>query len=1244
MPYATRYRCEFGDDKGQDWRLDFVDNNYGGSVQENYVLLASGCNISWSAGTKEKMSPVVTSELSISIAIRDAGEMDMLERIATSAEGRYTVGLYKLDGATATLWWSGVIMADQVTYTESHYPRTTTLTATDDIGNLAELPYDDDGTNYSGAAETVMGNLLTALKKTRQAQYFYGSGDDFICYANDFYSVDDHASVTDHLDTTRLDWSTFYVPDSDGLIEPVTTLQVVESICTVYNSRLCQYAGVWWLLPLGGYQDADTAWTIKTKKYGGGGGSGTLTKTASTGTNLRPLADFSASYWQPFRQTIREQLYWGNAPLILGAAYRLKQHPTLTDQDNDYASGYAFRLSALFRFYATGYNFSGLSTANEKFVGRFLVRITLQVGDHYCHRAASFATDNAYWFNATNGVQYSYKPHEYDDFTWSTSVGYVEVVSPIYNRLIGTGPGFIMGWEDDTTGIPSDLEGASIEAKLYHCNHLGNLTLLEENGSGDLGGSLGDQIYPVAANLGNPFQLKTQGESNTAGDAVVWSAEGTSSNRGDLQQRTVIFGDLISNGARGVLKVKTATSPATYEPSSGWRCTQHTTGTLGVNQLGTQEIQAIHNKTCKGLAGELHGDLLNPTQLLEDSEGDKYLPTSVEIDIHKRMNTFEGYLLVRDTTDVVVNDGHTKDEGGTWTPDSGDPTPEPDGPYVSSIQNQTGDVTLDPDDLNDGTSVNKFVTSAQRDQIGTNQTAITNTNVALGSEILARLAGDAAITAKTDYITVTRNVNLNTHDDKVSLLTLNAGRTAFSDIALDDESIRATKIETDANRSFITQTQKDQITTNQSSISDIEDKTDLISITTQHNLDTTKTKVGHIAADTDGITAFTVKATATPLNADQVSTVSTTNKFATQAQLNKVNFLTVTKTTDLDTIQTKTDAVTVNGAGDITNLSTQGEVINFGAVADTSSYTKLQVTERTNKLNHILGDGTGIAAFAVKSGATPLNADQVTDAATTKKFTDADGKTKLGNLTLGANNKIDTITIEGAYGGGTRTMELGQMHDLLAGNYPSGTCPTTYQYLCNATAALDPINPNDAGHRSSQTGNVVALIDSNGQFSELADGTAGQNLTTDGSGNISWTKPQKGWMGWETAVKVLPHQWTMNDDYNRAPIMVEDDTSGTLGIVMPSSATEAYAMVGIPAGYKATHVQVYASASTASAVTVYDYDHTDGSVTSQGTGAFNSSIDITDVNSGVNTSICIKVAPASTTTLLYGATITIATI
>ena len=162
----------------------------------------------------------------------------------------------------------------------------------------------------------------------------------------------------------------------------------------------------------------------------------------------------------------------------------------------------------------------------------------------------------------------------------------------------------------------------------------------------------------------------------------------------------------------------------------------------------------------------------------------------------------------------------------------------------------------------------------------------------------------------------------------------------------------------------------------------------------------------------------------------------------------------------------------------------------------------------------------------------------------------------------------------------------------------------------------------------------------------VADGASGEFLKTDGAGVLTWDTAGGGggWFGSTTLLKVMPTDFFMNDDYNRAPVMVEDDVTNVLGIRAPSTLTELYAFIPIPTGYKATKVQVYASASTTSAVLTKKFNQTTGGTQDQETGDFNSLIDITDITSTATNNIVIKLLPASSATVIYGADITIAAV
>jgi len=120
-----------------------------------------------------------------------------------------------------------------------------------------------------------------------------------------------------------------------------------------------------------------------------------------------------------------------------------------------------------------------------------------------------------------------------------------------------------------------------------------------------------------------------------------------------------------------------------------------------------------------------------------------------------------------------------------------------------------------------------------------------------------------------------------------------------------------------------------------------------------------------------------------------------------------------------------------------------------------------------------------------------------------------------------------------------------------------------------------------------------------------------------------------------TYVKILPSDF-IADDGGR-PLAIDDTTSDRW---LESNGTNPmFASVEIPIGFKATHVDVYGSAT--SAITVYEADVNSATVTSKGTGNIGTQINITDVTADATNYIMIELAQASGERV-YGGKLTIA--
>ena len=120
-----------------------------------------------------------------------------------------------------------------------------------------------------------------------------------------------------------------------------------------------------------------------------------------------------------------------------------------------------------------------------------------------------------------------------------------------------------------------------------------------------------------------------------------------------------------------------------------------------------------------------------------------------------------------------------------------------------------------------------------------------------------------------------------------------------------------------------------------------------------------------------------------------------------------------------------------------------------------------------------------------------------------------------------------------------------------------------------------------------------------------------------------------------TYVKILPSDF-MPDDGGR-PAMIDD--TGSDRWLESHGTLKLFAFVEIPLGFKATHVHIYGSAT--SAITVYEADVDSKTVTSKGTGNIGTNLNITDVTADATNYIMIELAQASGEEV-YGGKMTIA--
>lgn len=161
--------------------------------------------------------------------------------------------------------------------------------------------------------------------------------------------------------------------------------------------------------------------------------------------------------------------------------------------------------------------------------------------------------------------------------------------------------------------------------------------------------------------------------------------------------------------------------------------------------------------------------------------------------------------------------------------------------------------------------------------------------------------------------------------------------------------------------------------------------------------------------------------------------------------------------------------------------------------------------------------------------------------------------------------------------------------------------------------------------------------DSDNEHFFYGDITASANISS--SGTITADKVvsdniQAGWHGSTTRIKILVSDF-IPDDIGR-PAMIDD--TGSDRWLESHGTGKLFASIPIPTGFKATHVHIYGSAT--SAITVYEADINSKTVTSKGTGNIGTEIDITDVTSDTTNYLFLELDQASGEEV-YGGYVTI---
>ena len=233
MADAIRLHAEFTDDLGTAYKLNIHQNGFVGSSTE-FNLGADGFTLRYSGNNEDRMQPIIGSEVTFTLIENVAAHTTFLTALGTSEDADFTVSIFKDPDGANTLFWTGVLLHEQVVLQDEAFPIQNTMTAVDDLGNLKNVLYNNDGTAYTGR-DTLAEHLIRCLNKTR-ALHVYATSDVFLKYANDFKpSTFTSANALIELEVNH---AAFYNVNDEGFVEFFSAYKVLQNLATTMNARV----------------------------------------------------------------------------------------------------------------------------------------------------------------------------------------------------------------------------------------------------------------------------------------------------------------------------------------------------------------------------------------------------------------------------------------------------------------------------------------------------------------------------------------------------------------------------------------------------------------------------------------------------------------------------------------------------------------------------------------------------------------------------------------------------------------------------------------------------------------------------------------------------------------------------------------------------------------------------------------------------------------------------------------------
>jgi hypothetical protein len=577
--------------------------------------------LSYSGNNEQQHQPIIGSSVEFTMYENDNAHTQTLDLLYSTAEGRLLLEVYRDPDGTNTLYWRGVILADQVERADEPFPTAVRLQASDDLGNLKDVEFDLSLSDVS-AGLYIKNHIIRCLGGLRTYSRF-ADGDVLLRYIND---TGLHDTVDDSDPLSLILGEVPVQVDNEGNEVAYSCYDILSSLATCFNARVFLSEGMFHFWPINVHKriaDGNALGSV-VKQYDKDGDAVTFDSVAqivfnnnatqAEGTDYTKLAGHVFTHLPPVKSVERTRVFNGNMYVVRGnddTIITTGQNITLADTDRTYEIGTKFRVSGFLEFQVSpDSNF----LFNED-VSRVHIELEIKLN-----------ADAKY-----------YQPEE-----WTTDSNDRYVIDlTTFDRSIGCNRNVAYSFVTDA--LPSEEDGLDVTAVVKLFN--------ESQGSNEVTSDFTSEDFYI--DLG----VEVVDDNGANADLITYRATHTSDNVLVIDQGEALFGDNIAHSAQGKLYAFDVGTRVENQ----WGSTQ-TAGPLPIHRLGVEEALSRQKFATKIHRGTVYGLVEMWHTLEEDSE--YYVPFEMSTVMNRRETTVERYKIAYNSSGITSANDEPRAVGG----------------------------------------------------------------------------------------------------------------------------------------------------------------------------------------------------------------------------------------------------------------------------------------------------------------------------------------------------------------------------------------------------------------------------------------------------------------------------------------------------------------------------------------------------------------------------------------------------